>query len=80
MNPQHRGLPEPDCATERRIYPAGRRVALGLPDKSGVPVVLSGSAHWHRESLSCQGALALPDDLLDPRLQLLPGCRSAPAN
>ena len=40
-----------------------------LPDKSGVPVVVSGSAHWHRESLSCQGALALTDDRLGIRLQ-----------
>ena len=29
---------------ERRIHPAGGRVALGLPDKSGVPVVVSGCA------------------------------------
>ena len=29
---------------ERRIHPAGGRVALGLPDESGVPVVLSGCA------------------------------------
>jgi len=57
------------CQSERRIYPAGRRTALGLPDESGVPVVVSGSAHWHRESLRCQGALALTDDLLDLRLQ-----------
>ena len=38
MNPQHRGLPEPDCATERRIYPAALVRLAGLPDKSGVPV------------------------------------------
>ena len=27
---------------ERRIDPAGGRVGLGLPDESGVPVVVSG--------------------------------------
>ena len=44
-------------------------MALGLPDESGVPVLVSGSARCHRESLSCQGALASADDLLDLRLQ-----------
>ena len=44
-------------------------MVLGLPDESGVPVVVSGIAHWHRQSLSCQGALALTGDLLDLRLQ-----------
>ena len=44
---------------ERRIHPAGGRVALGLPDESGVPVLVSGAppgpaaaqdcaAFWHR--------------------------------
>jgi len=56
-------------ATERPIHPAGRRAAVGLPDESGVPVLVSGSARCHRESLSCQGALASADDLLDLRLQ-----------
>ena len=47
-------------------------MALGLPDKSGVPVVVSR----YRESLSCQVALALTDDRLDLRLQLT---RAAPS-
>jgi hypothetical protein len=27
---------------ERRIHPAGRRAALGLPDESGVPIGIGG--------------------------------------
>jgi len=50
-----------------------------LPDKSGVPVVVSGIAHRYRESLSCQGALALTDDLLDLRLPPAEGAAPNPA-
>ena len=52
---------------ERRIHPAGRRAALGLPDESGVPIGMAariGGGVRMRPVFGIQGAPAgLPQAL-----------------